>query len=163
MIDSIVTAFAALAGVWLGSWLDRGARDRQLKRESLFEVNKYLTIWSDSMLAKLPLGVGISDDYMREVNDRASEAKAMLEVIGSVELNLAFDDVEREIIGMLNKTFEYKAAGKLNPELGLDQLFAEEPQLENYRLARRRWINTLRKEVGVEAVKARHLRKESGG
>ena len=93
IITPIIAACAALAGVWLGNWLDRKARDRQFKRESLFQVNKILTIWADSTLAKLPLGVGTSDEDMREVNDRASEAKAMLEVIGSVELNFAFDDL----------------------------------------------------------------------
>jgi len=163
IITSIIAACAALAGVWLGNWLDRGARERQFKRESLFQVNKFLSIWSDSILAKLPFGVGISDEYMRDVNDRAKEAKAMLEVIGSVKLNLAFNDLQGSIIDMLQKTMEYKAAGKLDQNLVVQQLFSGEPELEKYRLAKRHWIDTLRKEVGAEAVKSKHLTDDKSG
>jgi menaquinone-dependent protoporphyrinogen IX oxidase len=75
----------------------------------------------------------------------------MLEVIGSIRLNLAFDDLGQQVNEMLSLIRKYRSEGKFKPNVGIEQ-FAGEPQLERYRLAKRQWIDTLRKEVGAEAV-----------
>jgi len=152
ILTPIISTCSALAGVWVGKWLERSERDRQFKRESLFQVNKFVLIWADTALAKLPFELGTTEEYLREVSDRALEAQALLEVIGSVSLNLAFDDLRNAVVAMSHKAMQYKTAGRLNPNKGIQQ-FTGELELEAYRSAKRKWIDTLRKEVGGEAVK----------
>lgn len=151
-LPTLISASAALAGVFVGKWLESRDKEISLKRETLLEVNKFVLVWADGALAKLPFEFGVSEDYLREVSDKALEAKASLEIIGSVEVNLAFDDFRSAVAAMSQKALEYKKTNKLDTNRDIRQ-FSGEAELEAYRKAKRKWIDAVRKEVGAEPVK----------
>jgi len=150
-IPYLFTAAAGLIGAIGGRWLDKRDRERDLKREALIEVNKILSVWTDFGIAKLPFELGFSEDYARSINDKMIEAKALLEVVGSTRLNVAFDRLHGAVNEMVGKTIEYKQAGRFDPQRGIEQ-FSKETAYELFRSAKRNWIDTFRKEIDAEPV-----------
>ena len=151
--SGLATGLIGLGGVFVGQWLGGRDADKRARREGLIEANKIVLVWQDLALSKLLFDFGTADEsYMRTVADKCFEAQALLEVIGSSELNLAFGDLRSAVSALSSRLLELKQAGKFDPKRGIEQ-FAQEPTTERYRSAKRTWISALRKESGVDPVR----------
>ena len=152
VLNTLVTGLIGLGGVRLGGWLESHNAEKKARRETLIAVNKIVLVWKDLVLAKMLCDFGVSDEvYLRTASDKCLEAQALLEVVGSSEINFVFEDLRSAVSALSSKLLEFKMAGNFDPKLGIEQ-FAKVPETERYRRASRTWIDALRKESGVGPV-----------
>jgi hypothetical protein len=147
LIQDIMPAVIAIAGILIGKWMEKRNENEKLKREIYLEANRALSRYRDIYLAT---ALNISDKNIQRLHEQQmliGAAKADLEILGSDKAVKLYSDCLKFIDQIKEEMLSKKQKGETS--INIANNIKEIPSYKNFFNSWCKWNDINRKDLGI--------------